>query len=182
MTDPQPEAPAIPGGPLVLPQDEFGVLQDVARKMGALAMKPCGCGPEEPCEAHADTSLPVDWQGRAEAAEARLAAAVAHCRENAELATLSAIEPPEAVVTAASVLAIIGGEEAPLRTSDQWAVAWGSKDVNDGIGRVEEYDDQEDAAEHLGLYGDGACVVSREVRWGPWRRVPAADEKGADHG
>ena len=112
---------------------------------------------------------------RADAAEAKLAEIAEHCRTRPELAGAGYPQ------LAADILAIIGSEEGatPLRTSDQWAVAWGSEDVNDGIGRVEEYDDQEDAAEHLGLYGDGACVVSREVRWGPWRRVPAADDKEA---
>ena len=87
---------------------------------------------------------------RADAAEAKLAEIAEHCRTRPELAGAGYPQ------LAADILAIIGSEEGatPLRTSDQWAVAWGSEDVNDGIGRVEEYDDQEDAAEHLGLYGD----------------------------
>ena len=34
----------------------------------------------------------------------------------------------------------------PLRVSTHWAVAWGTADVNDGIGYVELYDDEETPA------------------------------------
>ena len=56
--------------PLVMPQDEFAVLKAVARTFGAVATKPCGCGPDEPCDAHAEQGEAPDWRTRAEAAEA----------------------------------------------------------------------------------------------------------------
>ena len=54
-----------------------------------------------------------------------------------------------------------------VRPSVQWAVAWGSTDLNDGVGYVEVYDDEEDAGDHVGLY-PGGSVVRRTVLSLPW--------------
>ena len=43
-------------GLLVMPADEFAAVKAVARTFGAVVTKPCGCGPDEPCAAHADRS------------------------------------------------------------------------------------------------------------------------------
>jgi hypothetical protein len=61
-----------------------------------------------------------------------------------------------------------GGADV-FRISTQWAVAWGARDgLNDGIGCVETYDDEQDAREHVMLYEPGASVVSRTVISCPW--------------
>lgn len=77
------------------------------------AVKACGCGPLEPCAPHRDAGDLPDWEGRARAAEAKLAAVEEECRDHAELAKLGAASPPETIVRAANILAIIGSEEAP---------------------------------------------------------------------
>jgi hypothetical protein len=61
---------------------------------------------------------------------------------------------------------------AEPRVSTQWAVAWGSENLNDGVGFVAEYDDEEDARGHLGKYKDGS-VVRRTVIALQWERVPS---------
>jgi hypothetical protein len=112
------------------------------------------------------------YRARAEAAEAKMAAIAAYCLgrgiTHSDAGTVQTIE---------GVIAIIGSEgTAPLRTSDQWAVAWGSDDLNDGIGRVDFYDDEEDAREHVGFY-EGGSVVRRTVVSLPWEAVPAGDPR-----
>jgi hypothetical protein len=54
---------------------------------------------------------------------------------------------------------------------DEWAVAWGSDGVNDGIGFVECYDDEEDAREHLQWYAGGS-VVRRTRMVTAWEIAP----------
>jgi hypothetical protein len=63
--------------------------------------------------------------------------------------------------------AITAAYGVPPRVREDWALAWGGDDLNDGIGFVEIYDDEEDAREHLEYYGDSR-VVRRTVialRW-----------------
>jgi hypothetical protein len=68
-----------------------------------------------------------------------------------------------------------------FRVDTQWAVAWGARDgLNDGIGFVETYDDEQDAREHLAQYQPGASVVSRTVISLPW--VAVAQEQAAEEG
>lgn len=55
-----------------------------------------------------------------------------------------------------------------FRIATQWAVAWGSGNLNDGRGYVEPYDDAQDAGEHLAQYPDGVVAVSRTVISCPW--------------
>jgi len=62
----------------------------------------------------------------------------------------------------------------PARVSTQWAVAWGSENLNDGIGFVAQYDDEEDACEHVRYY-KGGCVVRRTVVSLPWVAVPGEE-------
>ena len=64
----------------------------------------------------------------------------------------------------------------PPRVSTQWAVAWGSADLNDGVGYVELYDDEEDAREHVPFYKGGGSVVKRTVISLPWEAVSAGEE------
>jgi hypothetical protein len=68
------------------------------------------------------------------------------------------------------------------RISTHWAVAFGSKKLNDGIGCVEYYDDEGDAREHLESYGDGR-VVKRTVIALRWEAVPdqSREEPGDGH-
>jgi len=71
------------------------------------------------------------------------------------------------------------GGATVFRISTQWAVAWGARDgLNDGIGFVEPYDDEQDAREHL--YQPGASVVSRMVISCPW--AARDEEQSAEEG
>ena len=45
--------------PLTRPADEFAAVKAVARTFGAVAAKPCGCGPDQPCDAHAEKDPPA---------------------------------------------------------------------------------------------------------------------------
>lgn len=52
------------------------------------ATKACGCGPLEPCKPHLGAGDLPDWEGRARAAEAKLAALRDLCREHGSTLTL----------------------------------------------------------------------------------------------
>ena len=85
---------------------------------------------------------------------------------------LSSTEPAGALADAIDELTIACGT-AP-RVSTHWAVAWGSDNLNDGIGFAEHYDDEEDAREHLRYY-EGGSVVKRIVISLPWEAVPGEE-------
>jgi hypothetical protein len=59
----------------------------------------------------------------------------------------------------------------PPRVSTHWAVAWGSESLNDGIGFVEQWDDEEDARGHARYY-EGGRVVKRTVIALRWEAAP----------
>lgn len=56
------------------------------------ATKACGCSPLEPCKAHQDAGDLQDWEGRARAAEAKLAAFEALVAEGAPAVAVDRIE------------------------------------------------------------------------------------------
>ena len=62
----------------------------------------------------------------------------------------------------------------PARVSTHWAVAWGSENLNDGTGFVEQWDDEEDARGHVRYY-KGGRVVRRTVISLPWEAVPGEE-------
>jgi hypothetical protein len=78
---------------------------------------------------------------------------------------------------AAALRALRHAYGTPPRVATDWAVSWGSDDVNDGVGFVNLYDDEQDAREHLGQYGEG-YVVRRTAISLPWVAVP--QEPAAD--
>lgn len=59
----------------------------------------------------------------------------------------------------------------PPRVREDWAVHWGSEDLNGGKGYVDIYDDEEDARDHQDLFRDSS-VVKRTVIALRWERVP----------
>ena len=63
----------------------------------------------------------------------------------------------------------------PPRVRDEWAVAWGSANLNDGTGYVEIRDDEAEAREHRDLYAPDSSVVRRTVIALAWEIVPAAE-------
>jgi hypothetical protein len=69
----------------------------------------------------------------------------------------------------------------PPRIGEYWAVAFGSGDANDGIGQILEYDDEEDARDHLRFIG-GASVVRRTVIALRWEAVPAGTQQQGEAG
>lgn len=87
-------------------------------------------------------------------------------------------DPAEVADALHATLSRIAAERGPVRVSEQWAVAYGSDDLNDGKGYVWPYDDEEDARAHVHLTG-GACVARRTVLVLPWEAVPAAAEAEA---
>lgn len=77
------------------------------------AAKDCGCGPLEPCKPHLGAGDLPDWEARARAAEAKLAALEALCHHRAEQvrADYPGVDMPAVPVSAASILAITGSEK-----------------------------------------------------------------------
>ena len=70
----------------------FTKLHEEIRAQLANATKPCGCGPLEPCEPHRDAGDLQDWEARAVAAEAKLAAFAALCKEGTPAVAVDRIE------------------------------------------------------------------------------------------
>jgi len=70
---------------------------------------------------------------------------------------------------ALSAIALAYG--VPPRVSAHWAVHYGGDGLNDGSGYVEQYDDEEDAREHVPFY-EGGSVVKRTVIALRWEAVP----------
>jgi hypothetical protein len=81
---------------------------------------------------------------------------------------LAQFEPQTCQVIAGIIRRAAQPPEGTVRT--HWGVRY------PGEPRVREYDDEEDAREHLDA---GEVVVSREVTAGPWTEAPGDGESGA---
>lgn len=75
-TEPQPPAPVVPDGPLVMPPDEYAALRTVAQKLGMLPPSPALPEPDTA----AMGAVEGKWRERAEAAEGKLAEIARHYR------------------------------------------------------------------------------------------------------
>ena len=83
-------------------------------------------------------------------------------------------QKPSLEVIATLVLTVQRLISEPARMSEQWAVAWGSGELNDGKGFVELYDDEQDARADLGFFKNGR-VVRRTIIALAWQAVPDAE-------